>query len=297
MNNYNLAKLSALYASEIAQKQNFMIKIGTYVLTNTQNGNLNNAKIEEIVDQAADIYRRGRKVAIITSGAVAAGRAEAEKNEKARQYLASINEGLALRQALAAIGQPKLMEKYNEYMGKQGIVAAGQFLASYGDLADPTHKQNFVNTINSLYALGAIPILNENDPFSTDELETANGNGKISGSITFGDNDLLSVMTAQTLESQVLFLLSKEDGLMDFATHRKIDIIDDRYYAMQYLSDAKSAGGTGGMKSKLESIARATDSGIFVVLASGLEENIILRILQGEPLGTLFLPKNFKYTA
>ena len=287
MMQYNAQQLSYLYASEIAQKQKFVIKVGTYVLTNQETGNINEPKIEEIVNQTAALYRQGKQIAIVTSGAVGVGKAEAGIDYDVKD--------LALRQALAAIGQPKLMEMYSAYFASHGI-KTGQFLASYYDMDDTVHKANFVNTANELWKLNGIPILNENDPFSTKELELTNGNGKKGyGSVSFGDNDLLSVME-ETLEAQVLFILSKEKGLMDYANGSKIHIVDNCEYAKQFVLEGSSKGGTGGMKSKLESIIRATDSEIFVVLLSGIEQNGIEKVMQGEPLGTLFLPKNFKYT-
>ena len=287
MMQYNAQQLSYLYASEIAQKQKLVVKVGTYVLTDPETGNINEPKIEEIVSQSASLYNQGAKIAIVTSGAVGVGKAEAGIGYDVKD--------LALRQALAAIGQPKLMGLYSAYFEKHGI-KAGQFLASYYDMDYPVHKANFVNTANELWKLNGIPILNENDPFSTKELENISGNGgKIFGSVSFGDNDLLSVMAAETLEAQVLFLLSKENGLMNYANRSKIHIVDNCEYARQFVLDGSSNGGTGGMKSKLESIIRATESGIFVVLLSGMEQNGISRIMQGEPLGTLFFPKNFKY--
>ncbi len=288
MMQYTATNLSYLYASEIAQKQKLVIKVGTYVLTNQETGNINEPKIGEIVNQTAALYRKGRQIAIVTSGAVGVGKAEAGIGYDVKD--------LALRQALAAIGQPKLMGLYSAYFARHGI-KTGQFLASYYDMDDSAHKANFVNTANELWKLNGIPILNENDPFSTKELELTNGNGKkVYGSVSFGDNDLLSVMAAEALESKVLFLLSKENGLMDYNNGSKINIVDNCEDAKQFISGGSSKGGTGGMKSKLESIIRATDSGIFVVLLSGLEQNGIEKVMQGEPLGTLFLPKNFKYT-
>ena len=287
---YTAKDLSSLYASVIAQKQSYVVKVGTNVLTYPETGRLNEPKIEEIVDQAAAIYHRGRQMAIVTSGAVGAGKAEAGIDYDVKD--------LALRQALAAIGQPKLMELYSAYFARHGI-KTGQFLASYYDMDDPAHKANFVITVNELRKkVNGIPILNENDPFSTKELELTNGNEKKAyGSVSFGDNDLLSVMAAETLEAQVLFLLSQEPGLMDYGNGSKLDVVDNAEYARQFVLDDKSTGGTGGMRAKLSSIIRATDSNIFVVLLSGLDQNAISRVMQGEPLGTLFLPKNFKYTA
>src|SRR3989338_11081868 len=261
---YTAKDLSSLYASVIAQKQSYVVKVGTNVLTYPETGRLNEPKIEEIVDQAAAIYHRGRQMAIVTSGAVGAGKAEAGIDYDVKD--------LALRQALAAIGQPKLMELYSAYFASHGI-KTGQFLASYYDMDEPAHKANFVNTANELWKLNGIPILNENDPFSTKELELTNGNGKKGyGSVSFGDNDLLSVMAAETLEAQVLFILSKEKGLMDYANGSKIHIVDNCEYAKQFVLEGSSKGGTGGMKSKLESIIRATDSEIFVVLLSGIKQ-------------------------
>lgn len=298
--------LSSLYASVIAQQQRFVVKVGTDVLADKLTGKLSEPKIEEIVNQTAALYQNGRQVAIVTSGAVGTGKALTGIDDSAR-YLAllqSLAEAgitgkeaeLAIRQASAAIGQPKLIEIYNKYLAKYGLGA--QLLASYHDLSNSEHRKNFVSTVRVLYMLNAIPILNENDPFSTEELKTTNGNGDGSPvSISFGDNDLLSVMVAETLDSQVLFLLSElrdGSGLMDYDKRAKLDVIGDAQSAMQYVSDTKSQHGTGGMRSKLESIVRATDSGIFVVLLSGLEENGISRVMHGEPIGTLFLPKNFK---
>ena len=197
-------------------------------------------------------------------------------------------------QALASIGQVKLMRLYDEYFAKYGM-NAGQFMASRGDMLDYVHARNFLNTVARLSRFNGFAVINENDPFSTEEIAT--DDGYMRGTISFGDNDKLSVMAAIVLNAKVLFYLSDEEGLMDYKSRRKINVIDDIKEARKFVKNEKSRGGTGGMDARLNSIEEALNAGITVVLLSGLQDQTVLRAISGEHIGTLFLPKNFKYTA
>lgn len=285
MNNYSEGQLSEFYKTLIEPAVGFVIKGGTSVVTDLRTGLPNMGKIEDIVAQAAYLRRMGKKVTIVTSGAIGAGRGAALVGQEHIDDLAD-------RQAFASMGQVKLIRLYDECFGRHGLHAA-QFLASHYDMADTTHVQNFLNTIARLAKYNGLAVVNENDPFSTEEIQTENGGTR--GTITFGDNDKLSIMVAKTLSASVLFYLSDEPGLMDYAAGNKVHVVDDLHDARKFVSDKKSKGGTGGMSARLNAIEEAIGSRIAVVMVRGMEDNVVLRVLEGEPLGTLFLPKNFIY--
>ena len=293
MNNYNEGQQSELYSRIIALQKSFLIKVSTFVLTDQKTRQLNTLKIDDVVNDAANLHHRGRNVALVTSGAIGTGKA-------ASNYDYSRGDSLAIRQALAAIGQPNLMHHYKVQLSKHGI-NGGQILLSYDDLENLERKENFRNSVHELWnRFRAIPILNENDPVATEEIKAPGSDNEDalkygSGKRNFGDNDLLSAMAASALETDVMIMLSEKDGFLRNGNGSKFNVVDDISYLWEHVTDEKSEDTKGGMKSKLQATEMALKNGIYVIFLNGKEERVVRRILEGEPLGTLFLPQKTLY--
>ena len=188
------------------------------------------------------------------------------------------------RQALAAIGQSRLMRLWSDAFSRDDIVVA-QVLLTHEDLRDRKRYLNARNAIESMHAMGAIPIVNENDTVATEEIQ-------------LGDNDNLSAQVAALVSADVLIILSIFDGLYDKDPLQHTDAtripfveeIDDSVAELG--ASGMSAVGTGGMATKIQSARAANHFGIPTILASGRREGILRAILDGEDVGTIFLPKN-----
>lgn len=293
MNNYGERQLSELYRGTIALQKSFLIKVSTFVLTDQETKQLDLLRIDDVVNDAAYLHHKGKNVILVTSGAIGAGRA-------ASDYDYSNGDSLAIRQALAAMGQPDLMGHYKEQLAKHRI-KRGQILLSYNDLEDLERKKNFRNSVHELWnRFRAIPILNENDPIATEEIKAAGSdNGDAlkygSGKRNFGDNDMLSAMAASALETEVMIMLSEKDGFLRNGNGSKFNVVDDISDLWKHVTDEKPEDTKGGMRSKLQATEMALKNGIYVIFLNGKEERVVRRILEGEPLGTLFLPQKTLY--
>jgi glutamate 5-kinase len=250
-----------------------VIKVGTRVLTN-EDGFLDKHQIMELSKQVIKLRSRGYSVVVVSSGSVGAG-ISALGLQKRPNVLPEL-------QAAAAIGQGKLIEIYNECFKKHGYHAA-QILLTRQDFED---RQRYLNTSNTLHALlnfKTIPIINENDTISVEE-------------ITFGDNDILSALVTNLLRADLLILLSSVDGLYTTPpTSGKsgsvlsvVDSITDDIKKLVFKQ--KTEEGIGGMESKLEAVGIATGSGETVIIANGRQPDILLKIMNYDNVGTLFLP-------
>lgn len=294
MNDYTQEQQSGLYRRVIANQPSFLVKVGTYVLTDPKTRQLDLLKIDDIVNDVAYLRNKGKDAVMVTSGAIGAGRA-------ASNYDYSNGDSLAIRQAQAAIGQPDLMGIYKAQFLKHGITR-GQIMLSYDDLKDSRKKANLRNCVYELWhRFDAIPILNENDPIATEEIQARGTKSKDaldydSGRRNFGDNDLLAAMAASALESKVMIMLSEKDGFLRNGNGSKFNVVDDISYLWEHVTDEKSEDTRGGMKSKLRATEMALKNGIYVIFLNGKEERVVRRILEGEPLGTLFLPQKTLYT-
>jgi glutamate 5-kinase len=250
-----------------------VIKVGTRVLTESD-GTLNPRRIEHLAEQIHGLSADGRQVVLVSSGAVGAG--------MSRLGLHARPDDLATLQAVAAVGQTKLIEAYDRCFGRHGRPAA-QVLLTADDLDDRTRYLNVRNTLRSLLSMGAIPIINENDTVSVEELQT-----------TFGDNDRLAALVTNLLQAPLLVLLSDVEGLYDGppdqANSKLIDLvesIDDR--VMSYVVDRRTGLSKGGMASKLRAARMVTSAGENVLLACGHRENVLRDALSGENIGTVFV--------
>ncbi|MGA2035443.1 MAG: glutamate 5-kinase [Thermoguttaceae bacterium] len=250
-----------------------VVKVGTQVLTR-EDGQLDQQRIEQLAEQLHQVRAGGRQVVLVSSGAVGAG--------MGRLGLSRRPADLAHLQAVAAIGQSLLVEAYERCLSTHGHHAA-QVLLTAEDLEHRTRYLNARNTLLTLLELNAIPVINENDTVSVEELQT-----------TFGDNDRLAAIVTNLIRAPLLVLLSDVEGLYDgdparpgsrvIATVERLDrsILD-------LVQDRSGGLGKGGMASKLEAARLATSAGENVIIANGRTANVLPRIVAGEPLGTLFL--------
>ena len=246
-----------------------VVKLGTQLLTDAT-GQLDVAFIAAIAKQVAELRQRGLSVTIVSSGAIGAGLAELG--------LSSRPSDLGRLQAVAAVGQRRLMDTWAAAFEPFKLPVA-QLLLTREDVDHRTRFLNVRNTIHAVQELGAIPIINENDTISTDEIVK----------ITFGDNDILAALVASALRAHLLVLLSVVDGLLD-ASGKSVRLVESIEQARQLVREEKAALGKGGMNSKLEAARMVTDAGEAMVVANGRDKDVLPRILAGEEIGTLFAP-------
>jgi glutamate 5-kinase len=257
----------------VALAHNIVVKVGTNVLTGSD-GVLDPARVQALADQVQRLRQTGRKVALVSSGAIGAG--------VGRLALGKRPTDLRHLQACAAVGQGFLMRAYEECLARHGTHTA-QILLTASDFDSRTRYLNVRNTILTLFEWDCLPIINENDTVSVAE-------------IRFGDNDHLAAMVTNLLQAPLLVLLSVVDGL--YASDPKTDpnarllqtvpAIDAA--VMDMAGGSRSALGSGGMRSKLRAARLATAAGESVILANGGRPGVLDAILAGEPVGTLFLP-------
>ncbi|MGD0209608.1 MAG: glutamate 5-kinase [Desulfomonilia bacterium] len=250
-----------------------LIKIGSQVL-NTGHG-LNNRVIERICDDVGLLMDKGKEFAIVSSGAIAEGTAIMRIPDK--------KTALSKKQALAAIGQGSLMRAYTDAFRRYGYTAA-QILITREDLDNRRRYLNIRNTFSSLFELGAIPIINENDTVSVDEIQ-------------FTDNDMLAAMIVPLVEPHIMIILTDIEGLFskDPKVHTDANIIHDipelKPKDLKVLNDDANPLGRGGIKSKLQASYRASLLGIPTIIASAYIPQVISQILDGKDIGTFVHPK------
>lgn len=264
------------HRDELKNSHRIVVKIGSSSLMHPETGRLDLGKIEKLVRTLTDIKNSGRDVLLVSSGAIAVGRTTLHLSEKP--------DTLEMKQACAAIGQAKLMSVYQKLFAEYSTVAA-QVLLTRVNLGLPVTRANAKSTLLELLSIHAIPVINENDSVSTDEIPEVQ---------TFGDNDRLSASVASLINADLLILLSDIDGMFssdpridkNARLFDEIDDIDEKVLSMG--GEAGSSVGTGGMKSKLEAAKIATQSGVNMVIANGNDLENIRRIMNGEHTGTLF---------
>ena len=259
---------------KLKDKKRIVIKIGSSSLTHTETGRLNLMKMEILVRELADLHNQGKDVIVVSSGAIAVGKSAMGLSHKPQE--------LDERQACAAVGQARLMMIYQKLFAEYSQTAAQILMTKYTMINRAT-RVNARNTFDRLLSMGAIPIVNENDTISTDEIE-------------FGDNDTLSALVAALIDADVLLLLSDIDGLFTDDPNQNpqaefIDIVEkiDAHLESMAKGSSGTSVGTGGMATKLKAAHIATSAGADMVIANGADFHIIHKILQGRNYGTLFL--------
>ncbi len=261
----------------LTRAKRIVIKIGTSSLV-YPSGKMNLRRIEKLARVVSDLKNEGREVILVTSGAIAVGTEVLKLGERPST--------VSGRQAAAAVGQVHLMQVYSRLMAEYGYSVA-QILLTRGTIDMPEARQNAVNTFTGLLEMGVLPVVNENDTIAVDEIK-------------FGDNDALSCVVARIVNADLLVILTDIDGYYKNNPHERPDA--EMYHTVTDLSEAieEAAGGsgsklgTGGMLTKVHAARLAAADGICAVIANGRDPNVIHQLLDGNDVGTLFVPNVLK---
>jgi glutamate 5-kinase len=257
-----------------------VVKVGTNGIT--REGKLDEKEMENLASQIATATKQGDKIVLVTSGAVAAGIAELEIPPKPKD--------LAFQQAAAATGQSVLMAKYRELFKKYGLKVA-QILLTAEDLSNRASYVHTCDVLGLLLKIGVVPIINENDVVSVDELMRTEGY-----KVNFSDNDILSVLVAGAVCADLVIILSDVEGLYTAEPSQPgaelIKTVDSITSELKNSLNGKSKLGRGGIQSKIKAAEIATSCGIAVVIANSRSKNVILDILAGKDVGTYFKPQS-----
>jgi len=262
-----------LREKHVCAARRVVLKVGTNVLT-SPDGTLDEERVAAIAEQICWLAESGRLVVLVSSGAIGAGMNELGMKARPRT--------LPLLQAAASVGQAKLMARYEESFRKHNYHAA-QMLMTRDDFDSRRRYLNACNTVNSLFELSCIPIINENDSTNTDEIQ-------------FGDNDYLAALVTHMARAELLIILTSVPGVYarrpsGGGAPTVLDVvgtIDKDIRELVYAE--KTPNGVGGMETKLEAARIAVDAGEAALIADGREPDVIKHIMAGEQVGTLFVP-------
>ncbi len=254
-----------------------VVKIGSAVLTGPKG--LDRVMVHRLSDQVAELWGGGREVLIVSSGAVASGMRKLGLTERPKT--------IPSKQATAALGQSFLMQAWEEAFDKYEMLVA-QVLLTGEDMAHRRRYLNARNTLETLIEWRVVPIINENDTVAVEEIK-------------FGDNDQLAVLIGGLVGADLIVILTDTEGLYDCDPRRnpQARLITELHrvdrHVLSCASERTSAPGTGGMVSKLMAAKRALSIGIPLIIAPGRERDVLMRIIGGETVGTLFLPDRRLY--
>jgi len=257
----------------ITDAKKIVIKVGTSTLAH-QTGMLNIRRIEALVKTLADLQNAGKELILVSSGAIGVGSGKLGLKERPSDT--------PTKQACASIGQCELMYVYDKLFSEYNHCVS-QILMTRDIIDSPKRAQNVINTFEKLLSLNVIPIVNENDSVSVEEIE-------------FGDNDTLSALVAKLANADALIILTDIDGLYDDDPRKnpnaklipEVDQIDER---IESLAQGKgSTLGTGGMITKIHAAQIATQAGIPVHILNGADPNILYDLFDGKSVGTVFHP-------
>ena len=258
---------------KMSDRKRIVVKVGTSTLTHHKTGRLNIRRVEELVKTLADVYNAGHEVILVSSGAIGLGMGKLGLIEKPKDTPG--------KQACAAVGQCELMNLYDNLFSNYSITVAQMLLTKYILLED--RRKNVENALERLLAVGAVPIVNENDTVAIDELE-----------LEMGENDSLAAVVATIAKADLLVIMSDIDGLYDRDPHKSGDAkmipvvheIDDMIRNLA--GGAGSKFGTGGMKTKIHAVEIAYEAGIDVVLMNGRKPKRLYDLFEDKAVGTLF---------
>ncbi len=258
----------------IFQSRRIVIKVGTSTLT-YENGQVNLRRLEMLCKVLSDLHNSGKQIILVSSGAIGVGMGKLKLKSRPSET--------RYKQALAAVGQCELMFLYDKFFGEYNNSVA-QVLLTKNVVINDHSRQNVINTFQTLLEMGIIPIVNENDTVAIDELVGAN----------FGDNDNLSAIVADLVGADLLVILTDIDGLYDSDPRKNPDAV--RIPVVSHIDDTirEMAGGsgsnrgTGGMATKITAAAAATGAGIHCCVMSGNDPANIYKLIEGQPMGTLF---------
>lgn len=256
------------------QTRRIVVKVGTSTLT-YENGRVNLRRMEMLCKVLSDLHNSGKQVILVSSGAIGIGVGKLKLPERPTET--------RYKQAIAAVGQCEIMFLYDKFFGEYNSSVA-QILLTRNIVNNDHSRQNVVNTFQTLLEMGIIPIVNENDTVAIDELVGSN----------FGDNDNLSAIVADLVGADLLVILTDIDGLYDRDPRKNPDAvkipivthIDDHIREMA--GGSGSNRGTGGMATKITAASAATAAGINCCVMSGNDPKNLYKLIEGEPIGTLF---------
>ena len=267
-------------ASVLARAKRVVVKVGSSLVTNQGHG-LDHAALAEWAEQIAELKHRGRQILLVSSGAVAEGMQRLGWQRRPSQ--------LHELQAAAAVGQMGLVQAYESCFRTHGMHAA-QVLLTHEDLADRKRYLNARSTLRALLELNVIPVINENDTVATDEIK-------------FGDNDTLGALVTNLVEADALIILTDQSGLFTRDPRRYADatLVPEANASDPELERmAGGAGshiGSGGMLTKVRAARRAARSGAHTIIASGREPRVLLRLSDGEMIGTQLIAETMTLAA
>lgn len=251
-----------------------VVKVGTSTLTHST-GRINIRRVECLCRVLSDLKNAGHEMILVSSGAIGMGVGKLSLKEKPSD--------MPTKQAAAAVGQCELMYVYDREFSQYNHTIA-QILITNSDVENEKNHNNFINTVTRLLEFGALPIINENDTISTEEIE-------------IGDNDTLGAIVATSVKADLLVLLSDIDGLYDKDPRKHSDAelivnVYDLTDEVMAMGEGKGSSlGTGGMFTKLKAAKITTNEGIDMVIANGDNPNILYDIADGKPVGTKFYGK------
>ena len=254
-----------------------VVKVGTSLLAGPrpyETGGLDLGYVQRLAYALAEARKEGKEIALVTSGAIGAGLAPLGLKKRPKS--------LRLLQATAAVGQVALVGAYEEALRRHGI-PVGQVLVTRDGVEDRKRYLNARSTLMTLIEEGAVPVVNENDTVSVDE-------------IRFGDNDTLAALVTKLVEAELLIVLTDVEGLCTADPHKGeaalIDEVDEITPDIEACAGGVgSSVGSGGMVTKIEAARMATAAGAGVVLANGTDPGVVSRVLEGERVGTFFRPR------
>jgi len=258
---------------KVSSAKRVLVKIGSRALVNKR-GRLDRKVFESVASDVATLVESGKLVALVSSGAILAGRSR----------LGLLDKSLTMpkKQAAAAVGQHELMQEWAKALKKHGLTA-GQVLITTEDMGNRIRFLNSRNTIEELFALGVVPVINENDTVAVEE-------------IRYGDNDQISTLVMVLMDAELLVILTDIDGFYskDPTRDKNAEIIsevsEDDEELFSCAGPSKSGVGSGGMATKIEAARRVARKGVPTIIANAKTEHVVSRIVDGELLGTLFVP-------
>mgnify|MGYP001130618462 FL=1 len=258
--------------SNFKDKKRIVFKVGTSTITHEETGGLDLVKLERFIRILTDLHNQGKDVIVVSSGAIGVGRKALGLSKKP--------DSISLKQACAAIGQSRLMTIYQKLFSEYNQFTA-QILMTKFTIVNDNSRHNARNTFEELLNLGVIPIVNENDTVATDEID-------------FGDNDSLSAVVAAIAGADLLVLLSDIDGMYTDDPNRNpdaelisyVESISDEMIEMA--KGPSTTLGTGGMSAKIYAAGIANDAGADMAIINGEDMDNIIRLIDGEELGTVF---------
>jgi glutamate 5-kinase len=252
-----------------------LVKVGTSNLTDDQS-RLDPRKVEKLVDEVVELLQDGRDVVLVTSGAIGAGVGQLKLQNRPAD--------MPYQQAAAAVGQSILMSTYGFHFARHDRTIA-QVLLTREDFTDPRRFQNVKNTLSALKEWNVLPIVNENDTVAVEE-------------IRFGDNDNLAALVGVGIGVDLIVFLSDVDGLYTQDPNKSITAqllktVTEVNSDIEKLA-GKASRGFGGMVTKIQAARKALEAGIPLVIVNGTEQGVLKRVLSGEEIGTMFVPKELR---